>query len=295
MISAINEAAKQLRLNPEKVEVLHLVEDWLTKRQNLQEDILYLKRITETSKLAIRLQEISDFLSTEQINYKKFSENFIKHCNFLVMDLDFLLLNVNQYSMKRIFERIQSMKDNKKGPQAIQLSLDIEEGSEKEETQEFRSGKIQSQKRSLKIKAPEQPELPFSESDKRDEQRGVVNREREFLYGPIRDLEELITRMKKEDFRSSEIFKFSDICDERVKFCRKNQLEVLANSFANISKALRLIYDKELSISAELIQYFRASMIVIVTEIRGLDHDISEYQLRDKIFTETLKVYKKEV
>ncbi len=291
MISALTEATKKLRLNPEKVEVLHRLEEWISKRENLGEDIAILKRITETSRLAIRLQDINNYLNFEKIDYKKFSEKFLEHCNYLVTDLDFLLLNVNQSTIRKILERVETIKDYKAEYPNIHIKIELDQTNEGSPVVYSPPGK----RRSLKIDPVVEPELPLVHSEPSENvKRVLIERERDFLYGPIKELEELIRRMSKEDFRSSEVFKFSDIFSERVKFCKKNGLNELLPAYENIALALRYIYNKEMHVSRDVIELFRAAMIVIVSEVRGLKHDISEYNLRNQIFTETLKVYKKD-
>lgn len=291
MISALTEASKKLRLNPEKVEVIHRLEEWIGKRESLGEDIAILKRITETSRLAIRFQDINNYLSFEKIDYKKFSEKFLEHCSFLVTDLDFLLHNVNQATIRKILDRVETIKEYKADYPNVHLKIELDQASERSEPGYNSPGK----RRSMKIDNLIQQELPlvYKESPEQSN-RSVIDQEREFLFGPLRELEELIQRMRKEDFRSSEVFKFADIFLERVNFCRKHGLDDLMVSYENISTALRLIYNKEMHVTRDVIELFRSAMIVLVTEIRGLQHDITEYRLRNQLFTETLKVYKKE-
>ncbi len=291
MISALTEASKKLRLNPEKVEVLHRLEEWVGKRESLGEDIAILKRITETSRLAIRLQDINNYLNFEKIDYKKFSEKFLEHCNYLVSDLDFLLHNVNQATIRKILERVETIKEYKADYPNVHLKIELDQAPGNPGT----GYQPPPGRRSLKLDNLIEQELPLVYTDTAKlNKRALIEQERDFLYGPIKDLEELIQRMKKEDFRSSEVFKFSDLFTERVNFCRKNGLEDLTICYENIANGLRLIYNKEMQVTRDVIELFRAAMIVIVTEIRGLQHDITEYRLRNQLFTETLKVYKKE-
>ncbi len=291
MISALTEASKKLRLNAEKVEILHWLEEWVGKRESLGEDIAILKRITETSRLAIRLQDINNYLNFEKIDYKKFSEKFLEHCNYLVSDLDFLLHNVNQATIRKILERVETIKEYKADYPNIHLKIELDQASEKSESV-YQSPE---KRRSLKLDNLIEQELPLVYNEAPEiNKRSLIEHERDFLYGPIKDLEELIQRMKKEDFRSSEVFKFSDLFTERANFCRKKGLEDLTICYENIANGLRQIYNKEMPVTRDVIELFRAAMIVVVTEIRGLQHDITEYRLRNQLFTQTLKVYKKE-
>lgn len=289
IISAISEASHKIRLNPEKIQILSNLEEWLSTREDLNSDIQILKRITETSKLAIRLGDIINYLSFEKIDYKKFSEKFLEHSVFLVADLDFLLLSVNNLSFKKILNRVETLKNMKSDTQSQNLKIELDLAAE-----EFQKvQKAASTKRSMRIEKKSEPELPlvYEEPQKKDK-RKLIEEERDFLYAPLRDLEELLQRMKKEDFRSSEVFRFSDLFDERVKFCRLHNLRELLDAYSNLASALRLIYNKEMIVNHEILDYFRAAMIVVVTEIKGLDHDITEYRLRNQLFAENLKVYR---
>lgn len=289
IISAINEASNKLRLNPEKIQILNSLEEWISSRENLNADIQVLKRITETSKLSIRLQDITNYLSFEKIDYKKFSEKFLEHSLFLVADLDFLLLSVNTLSFKKILNRVETLKSLKMEEQSHNLKIELDQAAEEfQKVQKAASGK-----RSMKIEKKLEPELPLIYEDPpKKEKRKLIEEERDFLYAPLKDLEELLQRMKKEDFRSSEVFRFSDIFEERLKFCKLHGLKELIDAYSNLAGALLLIYNKEMTVNKDILDYFRAAMIVVVTEIRGLDHDITEYRLRNQLFTESLKVYK---
>ncbi len=292
MISAISEASKKLRLNSEKIELLNKLEEWIAARENLQADIAAMKRITETSKLAIRLQDINNYLQFESIDYKKLSDKFKEHSTFLVTDLDYLLFSVNLFTFQKILARIEKIKATPvdKSGNTLKIELDLNEDLTSIPP------KIIKPKRSLKIDSKgDEPELPLFEHPVSEKKKtDFLKSERDFLYAPIKDLEELLRRMKKEDFRSSEVFRFSDVFDERMLFCKKNGVDELVQPYANIANCLRLIYNKEVTVSQDILDYFRASMIVIVTRIRGLEHDITEYILRNQLFTESLKVYKKD-
>lgn len=292
MISAISDASKKLRLNSEKIELLNKLEEWIAARENLQADIAAMKRITETSKLAIRLQDINNYLQFESIDYKKLSDKFKEHSTFLVTDLDYLLFSVNLFTFQKILTRIEKIKATPvdKSGNTLKIELDINEDLTSIPP------KIVKPKRSLQIDSKgDEPELPLFEHPVSEKKKTeFLKSESDFLYAPIKDLEELLRRMKKEDFRSSEVFRFSDVFDERMLFCKKNGVDELVQPYANIANCLRLIYNKEVTVSQDILDYFRASMIVIVTRIRGLEHDITEYILRNQLFTEGLKVYKKD-
>ena len=58
IVQSIAAASNNLRLSTEKIEVVALLREAIVKSDNLEEDIKNMKKITELSTLAIRLNDI---------------------------------------------------------------------------------------------------------------------------------------------------------------------------------------------------------------------------------------------
>ena len=71
IIQSITAASNNLRLSTQKIEVVALLREFLGKSENLDEDIRRMKKITELSTLAIRLNEVYTFLSRGNVDFFK--------------------------------------------------------------------------------------------------------------------------------------------------------------------------------------------------------------------------------
>ena len=58
IIQSITNAANSLRLSTQKIEVVGLLKELISKSEDLEADIIKMKKITQFSTLAIRLNEI---------------------------------------------------------------------------------------------------------------------------------------------------------------------------------------------------------------------------------------------
>ncbi len=68
---SITIAANNLRLNNQQIEVVALLKEAINKSDNLSDDLINMKRITELSLLAIRLNEIYNSLTQNPIDFLK--------------------------------------------------------------------------------------------------------------------------------------------------------------------------------------------------------------------------------
>ena len=74
IIQSIIIASNNLRLNNQQIEVVALLKEAINKSDNLSDDLINMKKITELSLLAIRLNEIYNSLTQSQIDFLKISE-----------------------------------------------------------------------------------------------------------------------------------------------------------------------------------------------------------------------------
>ena len=88
---SLTAASNNLRLTNHQLEALGLLREVLLKSDDLAADIGKMKKITELSTLAIRLNEIHDYLTHHKIDFFKFSEQFKEHSRYLINDLTNLL------------------------------------------------------------------------------------------------------------------------------------------------------------------------------------------------------------
>ncbi len=88
---SITIAANNLRLNNQQIEVVALLKEAINKSENLSDDLINMKKITELSLLAIRLNEIYNFLTQNPLDLLKISDQFKEHSRQLIKDLGHML------------------------------------------------------------------------------------------------------------------------------------------------------------------------------------------------------------
>ena len=88
---SITIAANNLRLNNQQIEVVALLKQTISKSENLSDDLINMKKITELSLLAIRLNDIYNSLTQNPIDLLKISDQFKEHSRYLIKDLGHML------------------------------------------------------------------------------------------------------------------------------------------------------------------------------------------------------------
>ena len=76
---SISIAANNLRLTNQQIEVVALLKEAVTLSDNLSDDLIDMKKITELSTLAIRLNDIYNSLTQNPIDFLKVSDLSLIH------------------------------------------------------------------------------------------------------------------------------------------------------------------------------------------------------------------------
>jgi len=105
IIQTISVAVNNLRLSSEKIEVVGLLKETILNACDLESVISSMKKITQLSKLAIKLNEIYNFLKQNKIDFLKLSEKFKDHTQLLVKDLNLVLDTLTPGSYKEIIKK----------------------------------------------------------------------------------------------------------------------------------------------------------------------------------------------
>ncbi len=108
---SLTAASNNLRLTNHQLESLGLLREVLLKSEDLSADIDKMKTITELSTLAIRLNEIYNYLSHGKIDFFKFSDQFKEHSQYLINDLTQLLGLDNPALIKDAINKLSVVKD----------------------------------------------------------------------------------------------------------------------------------------------------------------------------------------
>ena len=103
---SITTASNNLRLSNQKIEVVALLRDFIIKSDDLENDLKSMKKVTELSTLAIRLNDIYSYLSQPHIDLFKLSDKIKEHSSWLIKDISHMLDMVNPVTLAQALEKI---------------------------------------------------------------------------------------------------------------------------------------------------------------------------------------------
>lgn len=275
IIQSINIAANNLRLNNQQIEVVALLKQTISKSENLSDDLINMKKITELSMLAIRLNEIYNSLSQNPIDLLKISDQFKEHSRYLIKDLGHMLDITTPIAFKSAIEKLTSVIVFPKEEIKIDLSkrTPVEEPFIKSETEELKE------------------KIIFSD-DIENEDEEIIQKFEPTILGPIKPLDNLLKKISNNEIDHEELIKFAQIMEDNAVLSRKIGFEILSGMHRIVSKALILIKNRELMPGKEVIENLRACLIVIVAVVRGKDVDINNYLNKAEQFGNKLTTIK---
>ena len=283
IVQSISAASNNLRLSTQKIEVVALLRECIVKSENLEEDIKQMKKITELSTLAIRLNEIYRYLKSNQVDLLKLSEKFKEHSQYLIKDLNAMLETVTPAVFKAALDKMKSqniqtkLEDKKEGKDEIKADLSKRE----KESKVFEKSETEILKEKF-----------IMEEDKDEEDVFFQNYEAEVLK-PIKPIDAMLKKLAENEINTDELNSFAKIMRINGELSAKIGFDIIANMHSVIAKALQLIKTRELMPGREVIESMRACLIVIVAVVRGKEVDITNYLNRAEEFgreIQTLKI-----
>ncbi|GIK22903.1 MAG: hypothetical protein PHY57_00345 [Ignavibacterium sp.] len=275
---SISIAANNLRLNNQQIEVVALLKETISKSDKLSDDLINMKKITELSTLAIRLNDIYNSLTQNPIDFLKMSDQFKEHSRFLIKDLGHMLDVCTPVIFKSAIEKLKGIDKDSKEEIRVDLSKRVydDEPFERSETDEIKE------------------EIIFEEAEETETEEIIQNFE-SIILSPIKPLDNLLKKLSDNDVEYEELIKFSKIMDENASLSRKIGFEILSGMHRIVSKALILIKNRDLMPGKEVIESLRACLIVIVAVVRGKDVDINNYLNKAERFgNQLLKIKSKD-
>jgi len=281
IIQCIVAAANNLRLSSEKIETVAILRERLNKCESLSEEIKNFKKITELSKLGIKLGDLQNFIDNGKIEFVKLSDKFKEHSYGLVQELNAVLDIFTPQAARNSFQKFDSG----------MLNIDLTN----QKTNTFDE-----------IVQPP-PEIELPRRSKTDELREAIifdelNRENDFnfenfeekILRPVKELDPFLNRVLKYEYTENEINTYIKIMFENAELSKKVGFEILSNMHGIFSKGLELINQKKIAPSSNVVESLRACLIVIVAVVRGKEVDITNYLTRAENFGKTISPKQKE-
>ncbi len=258
IVQSLTAASNNLRLTNHQLEALGLLREVLLNSDDLAADIDKMKTITELSTLAIRLNEIYDYLTRRKMDFFKFSDQFKEHSRYLINDLTQLLEIDNPAMIKVAINKLNGVKD-KKESERIEVIL----SEDKTDSNPFAVNENGS-KGNNNEKAAENEKDFFKSYEK-------------LILKPIKPIENMLKKFANNEINYEDLSRFTEIMKTNGEVSEKNGFEIISNMHRIIYKALMLIKSRKLMPGKDVIEQIRACLIVIVAVVRGKDVDITNY------------------
>lgn len=275
IVQSISAASNNLRLSTQKIEVVAMLRETIISSDNVEADIRQMKKITELSTLAIRLNEIYNYLSSNQLDLFKLSEKFKEHSQYLIKDLSSMLDVVTPAVYKKALDKLRENSFSFPGRISIGSAneINIDLTKQKQETQ----GVEKSEADILKEK--------FILEDEKEEDSDLFfqNYETEILK-PIKSIDTMLKKLSDNISDPEQINKYAKIMKNNGELSTKIGFDIIANMHSVVAKALLLIKTRELMPGKDVIESVRACLIVIVAVVKDKEVDITNYLNRAEEF-----------
>lgn len=278
IIQTISVAANNLRLSSEKIEVLGLFKETILNSGDLETLIASMKKITQFAKLAIKLQEIYNFLKINKIDFLKLSEKFKEHTQLVVKDLNLVLDALNPSSYKEIIRKLDEFNQNNLVEEKKDESLTIDMTERKSSLSE-------------KIKTAKIKESYIFEEEAGDDHLFFQNFEATILK-PVKEIETVLKNLGTGEIKSLELRQFESVMKVNASLSEKFGTDITTEMHKILAKAFHMLQLKELKPEKEMIEAMRACLIVIVALVRNKDIDITYYLNKAEDFGKKLQTLK---
>jgi hypothetical protein len=270
---SITAASNNLRLSSQQIEIVALLKSVINKSEDLGNDLINMKKITELSTLAIRLNDIYNFLTQNQLDLIKLSDQFKDHSRYLIKDLSHMLENVTPSAFQNSLDKLYKKPEN-----SIEIKIDL--SKRKNENEPF----INHEQNTLKEK------LVLDEVS--DEDDIFFQNYEAAILKPIKPLDSFLKDISKNELNFEQIQLFANMMNDNARLSSKIGFEIIANMHYVIAKALTLIKTRHLMPGKEVIESIRACLIVIVAVVKGKEVDITNYLNKAEEFGNHLSTIK---
>lgn len=285
IIQCIISASNNLRLSSEKIEVVAILRERLNKAENLGDEILLFKKLTELSKLGIKLGELQSFIESGKLDFAKLSDQFKEHSHSLVKEISYVLDIVTPQMMRDLFQKSEDSSID------VDLTNKTVNSEVEDKLNNVFSKEINIPKRSRADELKEA--IIFDELDKED--NFSFEQYEAKVLRPVRDLDMFLNRVQKFDYTENEINTYIRTMNENAELSQKVGFEVLSSMHKIFANGLEFINQKKIAPGTQVIDSLRACLIVIVSVVRGKEVDITNYLNKAESFGKTISQIKKVV
>lgn len=289
IVQSISIASSNLRLNNQRLEVIAMLKDVINKSKDLVHDINQMKKITELSKIAIKLSEIHLYLNEGTLDFMKVSDKFKDHSFTLIKELNHVLDMVNPYTFR---EKLDHFFEPEKKVVELIIENENEQFENSEKVMTFNDSNFNGSHSTLNKPKTVELELADETAKNENDSNQVFSAFENTILNPIKSLDKFLNQLSTDTEVPVEAEEFSNLMRINAELSDKNGFEILAQMHEIVSKGLVLIKNKSLVPSKEVIESLRACLIVIVAVVKSKEVDIKNYLNRAEVFGKFLQKIK---
>lgn len=296
IVQCIAAASSNLRLNNQRIEVIAMLKDVISKSKDIQYDLNQLKKITELSKLAIKLSEIHNYLREGNIDFLKVSDKFKEHSFNLIKEMNQTLDMVNPYTFQEKLDHFFQPETN-----VVEVILESQNTSDDNSLNKL---ELKDLENSTNVADSKGTTAIDKEEDKdKDEEKGKDKSEvyiKSFdsfettILKPIILIDSMLNQITLDSELPVEIEEYSGLMTVNADLSSKNGFDILTKMHEIVSTGLIHLKNKTLVPSKEVIESLRACLIVIVALVKSKEVDIKNYLNRAEVFGKFLQKIKTE-
>lgn len=286
IVQSISAASSNLRLSNQHIEVIAMLKEVILESKDVKHDLNQMKKITELSKIAIKLSEMYNYLDEGKVDFLKASDKFKEHSFNLIKELSCMLDIINPYSFKQSIERL--IEPEKK---VVEVIIEPENRSEEKLGSELLP------QNSVSVSVPisnaeRNKEISLLEEVK--DNHDVFNNFESTILRPIKSIDSMLNEINIDSEIPETAAEYSKLMNLNANLSAQNGFEILAQMHTIISNGLIHLKNKSLIPSKEVIESLRACLIVIVAVVKSKEVDIKNYLNRAEVFGKFLQRIKTE-
>ncbi len=261
-----NNAVNGLHLKAGQVEIITKLRELLFDSGSVAGVIERMKKNTELSTFAIKLNEAYNFIETNEIDFSSVSYHFNEHTENISKTLNKLIEQFDWQNFQRIVARLNELElatteNTGSETEMAEFMLDYEPtGNDDDETLEMKSDFI------LDDEVLER-DLSFAEY-------------KEKVLDSIKNLDALLNDLLDGKHSAEQIFKCLRTVEINKTLSEKHNFDIITRMHQTFEDSLRLIQRGVIKINKQLIYAMRSCLIVIAAIIKDKKVDITEFLKR---------------
>ncbi len=262
IVQSLTTASNNLRLNSQQIEVVGLLRETIMNSENLGETLFQMKKSTVLSKLAIRLNEVYNFLTQGKVDFLKISEQFREHSRYLIRDLNQFLENVTPSDYNKAMDLINEIDRGEINIELINRELNDDD---------------------LLIRESNALKEEIIMQDDSDDSESFQNFEEQIL-APIKAVDDFLKKLSTGKVDQKELSKYSSIMEKNSLFAGARGFGIISDMHKILFSSFDEIKSGSLVINKSVIESLRACLIVIAAVVKGKELDITDYLNKAEAF-----------